>query len=120
LGSGADRAIRLHDLRVDMHGSAVHEMRRLFEVHRVHGAYAESRDLRPAETPSMVVFEAEALRLAIGRDKRVRVVELEAALPTFDLVLVWHERVHTLPAQRWLRELLVAVSQEVYLPATSG
>lgn len=62
LGSGADRAIRLHDLRVDMHGSAVHEMRRLFEVHRVHGAYAESRDHRPAETPSMVVFEAEALR----------------------------------------------------------
>ncbi|MSP02041.1 MAG: DUF1028 domain-containing protein [Acetobacteraceae bacterium] len=62
LGSGADRAIRLHDLRVDMHGSAVHEMRRLYEVHRIHGAYAESRDLRPEQTPSMVVFEAEALR----------------------------------------------------------
>lgn len=62
LGAGDDRAIRLHDLRVDMHSSAVHEMRRLYEVHKIHGAYAEIRDLRPAETPSMVVFEAEALR----------------------------------------------------------
>jgi len=62
LGSGANRAIHTLDLRIDMHGSAVHEMRRLYEVHQVHGVYAESRDLRPKETPSMVVFEAEALR----------------------------------------------------------
>ena len=62
LGAGEDRAVRLHDLRVDMHHSAVNEMRRLFEVHKVHGVYADSRDLRPDQTPSMVVFEAEALR----------------------------------------------------------
>ena len=62
LGAGEDRAIRLHDLRVDMHNSAVTEMRRLFEVHKVHGMYAESRDLRPDQTPSMIVFEAEALQ----------------------------------------------------------
>lgn len=62
LGAGEDRAIRLHDLRVDMHHSAVNEMRRLFEVHKVHGIYAESRDLRPDQTPSMIEFEAEALR----------------------------------------------------------
>ncbi len=62
LGAGQDRAIRLHDLRVDMHNSAVTEMRRLFEVLKVHGNYAESRDLRPDQTASMVVFEAEALR----------------------------------------------------------
>ena len=61
LGAGEDRAIRRLDLRVDMHGSAVHEMRRLFEVHKVYGDYAEQRDQRPAETPSMMVFEAEAL-----------------------------------------------------------
>ena len=64
LRSNLRSALRCSHDRVDMHGSAVHEMRRLFEVHRVHGAYAESRDLRPAETPSMVVFEAEALRHA--------------------------------------------------------
>ena len=62
LGSGADRAIRTLGPRIDMHGSAVHEKRRLYEVHQIHGAYAESRDLRPEETPSMMVFEAEALR----------------------------------------------------------
>lgn len=72
-----------------------------------------------AETDLVLTGGDRFLRAAC-RNLPVRVVELEAALPTFDLVLVWHERVHTVPAQRWLRELLVAVSQEVYLPATSG
>jgi len=62
LGSCEDRAMRLIDLRVDMHNSAVHEMRRLFEINKVYAAYSVSRDLRPSETPSILAFEAEALQ----------------------------------------------------------
>ena len=62
LGGGADEAIRLLDLRVDMHGSAVHEMRRLFEIYDTYGPYSDLRDTDPARTPPMVAFEAEALR----------------------------------------------------------
>lgn len=62
LGSDEDRAMRMLDLRVDMHGSAVHEMRRLFEIHKVYGAYSALRDLDPRHAPSMMAYEAEAVR----------------------------------------------------------
>ena len=62
LGSGEERSIRRLDLRVDMHHSAVHELRRMAEIYAVYGAYSDQRDRHPAETPSMVAFEAEALR----------------------------------------------------------
>jgi uncharacterized Ntn-hydrolase superfamily protein len=62
LGGGGDAAVRLLDLRVDMHGSAVHEMRRLFEIYDTYGPYSDLRDTDPARTPPMAAFEAEALR----------------------------------------------------------
>jgi len=62
LDGGGERTLRSLDLRVDMHHSAVHELRRLFEVNRVYGVYADRRDRMPADTPSMVAFEAQALR----------------------------------------------------------
>ena len=62
LGGGADAAIRHTDLRVDMHGSAVHELRRLFEIYQVYGPYSDLRDTDPARTPPMAAFEADALR----------------------------------------------------------
>ena len=71
-----------------------------------------------AETDLVLTGGDRFLRAAC-RNLPVRIVELDADLPTFDLSLVWHERVHAVPAHRWLRELLVAVSQEVYVPVLS-
>jgi len=62
LGSGGDSGMHILDLRVDMHSSAVHELRRVFEVHKVYGVYSDRRDLDPRHAPSMMVFEAEALK----------------------------------------------------------
>jgi len=62
LGSGGDSGMPILDLRVDMHSSAVHELRRVFEVHKVYGVYSDKRDLDPRHAPSMMVFEAEALK----------------------------------------------------------
>jgi uncharacterized Ntn-hydrolase superfamily protein len=62
LDGGDERMVRTLDLRVDMHNSAVHELRRLFEVNKVYGVYSDRRDCTPADTPSIVAFEAQALR----------------------------------------------------------
>jgi uncharacterized Ntn-hydrolase superfamily protein len=50
------------DLRVDIHHSAVHEMRRLYEFHNIYGEYSKLRDKSPKDSPSMVDYEAEYLR----------------------------------------------------------
>ena len=65
----------------------------------------------------LVLTGGDRFLRAACRTLPVRIVELDVALPTFELSLVWHERVHAIPAQRWVRELLVAISKEVYLPA---
>ncbi|MCW5751886.1 MAG: DUF1028 domain-containing protein [Alphaproteobacteria bacterium] len=49
------------DLRVDLHHSAVHELRRLYEIHKTYAGYARMRDEEPARCPSIVKFEDEAL-----------------------------------------------------------
>lgn len=50
------------DLRVDMHFSAVHELRRLVEFHKVYGEYSALRDKIPRQSPSMVDYEDRWLR----------------------------------------------------------
>jgi uncharacterized Ntn-hydrolase superfamily protein len=61
LGSGEESGLHVVDFRVDMHGSAVHELRRIFEVNRVYGVYSEQRAVDPSNVPSMMAYEAEAL-----------------------------------------------------------
>jgi uncharacterized Ntn-hydrolase superfamily protein len=61
LGGGEDSGMHIMDFRVDMHHSAVHELRRIFEVNKVYGVYSEKRDLDPSHAPSMIAYEAEAL-----------------------------------------------------------
>lgn len=51
----------LLDLRVDLHHSAVHELRRLYEIHKTYAGYARLRDEEPARCPSIVAFEDEAI-----------------------------------------------------------
>lgn len=50
------------DLRVDMHFSAVHELRRLLEFHRIYGDYSALRDKDPPRSPSMVEYENDWLK----------------------------------------------------------
>lgn len=50
------------DLRVDMHFSALHELRRLMEFHKVYGEYSALRDKTPRQSPSMVEYEDRWLR----------------------------------------------------------
>jgi uncharacterized Ntn-hydrolase superfamily protein len=52
----------LLDLRVDLHHSAVHEMRRLYEFHCVYAQYSAIRDRSPKDSPSMVEFEAAYIK----------------------------------------------------------
>ena len=44
----------------------------------------------------------------LARAPGLRVVEAPLDVPGFDMVMVWHERVHRDPAQVWLRDLIVA------------
>lgn len=52
------------DLRVDMHFSAVHELRRLLEFHKIYGEYSTLRDKTPRQSPSMIEYEDRWLRNA--------------------------------------------------------
>ena len=61
-GSGEDRGKRLLDLRVDMHSSAVHELRRSFEIYEVYGIYSDRRDFDPRNMLSTIASKAEALK----------------------------------------------------------
>ena len=44
----------------------------------------------------------------VRADDRLAVRELPFPAATYQKILVWHERSHTDPAQRWLREQLAA------------
>ena len=46
-------------------------------------------------------------RIAMGRDE-LRVVEPPLTVPGYTMAMVWHERLHRDPAQRWLRDHLAA------------
>ncbi|MGH1360736.1 MAG: DUF1028 domain-containing protein, partial [Burkholderiaceae bacterium] len=46
------------DLRVDLHASALHEMRRLLPAYTVYNRYSKLRDQSPATAPSMAEYEA--------------------------------------------------------------
>lgn len=50
------------DLRVDLHFSALHELRRLLEFHKIYGEYSALRDKIPPQSPSMVEYEDHWLR----------------------------------------------------------
>jgi uncharacterized Ntn-hydrolase superfamily protein len=56
--SGEEVGLVLRDLRVDMHHTAVHELRQVFEIYKVYGPYSDTRDLDPENTPAMAKFEA--------------------------------------------------------------
>ncbi len=55
------------DLRVDLHPSALHEMRRLLASYQVYADYADLRDQTPDTAPSMAAYEAEHWRAADGK-----------------------------------------------------
>ena len=61
LGAGEDSGMHIMDFRIDMHHSAVHELRRIFEVNKVYGIYSDKRDIDPSHAPSMMAYEADAL-----------------------------------------------------------
>ncbi len=58
VSGGQDTGLPWRDLRVDMHHSAVHELRHMFEVYKVYGPYSDLRDNDPEKTPAMASFEA--------------------------------------------------------------
>lgn len=50
------------DLRVDLHNSAIHELRRLYNIHSVYGSYSDRRENDPPNSGSIVSYEAEAVK----------------------------------------------------------
>lgn len=52
-------------------------------------------------------------RLLRGRARDFRVFEPPVAIPGFDVIACWHERLDRDPAHRWLRELLATVAQRM-------
>jgi DNA-binding transcriptional LysR family regulator len=51
-------------------------------------------------------------RLLRGNERRLRAFPLPLRIPGFDVIAVWHARLHEDPAHQWLRELLAAVARE--------
>ena len=52
-------------------------------------------------------------RVLCGRMGGLRTFAPPVAVPGFDVVMLWHERLHKDPAHRWLRELLAAVAEDL-------
>ena len=52
-------------------------------------------------------------RVLCGRMSGLRTFAPPVAVPGFDVVMLWHERLHKDPAHRWLRELLAAVAEDL-------
>ena len=52
-------------------------------------------------------------RVLRGRMSGLRTFALPIAVPGFDVVMLWHERLHRDPAHRWLRELLASTAEGV-------
>ncbi|WP_341912089.1 DUF1028 domain-containing protein [Ferrovibrio terrae] len=62
LGSGEAAGWPVLDLRVDLHNSAIHELRRLYQVHGVYAGYSDRRENDPPNAGSIVGYEAEAIK----------------------------------------------------------
>jgi len=52
-------------------------------------------------------------RVLCGRMGGLRTFAPPVAVPGFDVVMLWHERLHKDAAHRWLRELLAAVAEDL-------
>ncbi len=55
-------------------------------------------------------------RLALAYADRVRAIEPPFPIREFTIALVWHERTHRDPAQRWLRESIVQLAAGIENP----
>lgn len=62
LGGGEQSGWPALDLRVDLHNSAIDELRRLYQVHAVYAEYADRRENDPPNAGSIVTHEAAQLR----------------------------------------------------------
>jgi uncharacterized Ntn-hydrolase superfamily protein len=62
LGTAQDPGLVVTDLRVDLHSSAVHELRRLYEIHRVYAEYADMRDRDAPNSMSLIAYETAQFR----------------------------------------------------------
>jgi DNA-binding transcriptional LysR family regulator len=58
-------------------------------------------------------------RLALAYADRVRSIEPPFSIREFTIALVWHERTHRDPAQRWLRESIVQLATRIEDPRRS-
>jgi uncharacterized Ntn-hydrolase superfamily protein len=58
LGSGEQAGWPVLDLRVDLHHSAIHELRRLYQVHAVYDEYSQRRENDPPNAGSIISHEA--------------------------------------------------------------
>lgn len=62
-----------------------------------------------------IVAESDLVALAPRRllrteRRRLRSIELPWLAEHFDVDLIWHERCHGHPGQRWIRELIVEIA----------
>lgn len=65
----------------------------------------------------MIFLVGEHLAARMAAQFPLRVIELPVKLPPIDAVLVWHERTHRDPAQRWFRDKIV---ESLPLPVPAG
>jgi uncharacterized Ntn-hydrolase superfamily protein len=63
LGGGEAAGWPVLDLRVDLHNTAIHELRRLYQVHGIYASYSDRRENDPPNAGSIVGYEAEAIKL---------------------------------------------------------
>lgn len=62
LGSGEAAGMPELDLRVDLHNSAIHELRRLYRIHSVYADYSNRRESDPLNAGSIVNYESEMIK----------------------------------------------------------
>jgi DNA-binding transcriptional LysR family regulator len=58
-------------------------------------------------------------RVLRGRASGLRTFAPPLAIPSFNVVALWHPRLHRDPAHQWLRELLAATARELQAPRLS-
>ena len=54
-----------------------------------------------------VLTMAERYAVLLGSHRSLRVLKMPVRMPTLDLYLYWHDRMHDDPANRWLRSQLI-------------
>ena len=67
-----------------------------------------------AESDLVLTLTARYAKLLTG-GSGVRVLPMPLRMPTLDLFLYWHDRVHDDPANRWLRAALIEALGKVAL-----